>query len=146
MASFEFSITINRPAADVFKALTDFGSYKKWQTGVIESTILTPGAMGVGSKYRFASEFMGQKIESEGEVTEFDAPNKYAWKSLKGPFPMQEVTTLESTGGATTVKTMVTAELGGFFKLAEGMVVGQAKKQFDGDYQKLKEMLEAGKL
>jgi uncharacterized protein YndB with AHSA1/START domain len=146
MATFEFTITINRPAADVFKALTDFGSYKKWQTGVIESTILSAGAMGVGTRYRFISEFMGQKIEAEGEVTAYEQPSKYAWKSTKGPFPMQEVTTLESAGAATVVKTTVTAELGGFFKLAEGMVVGQAKKQFDGDYQKLKEMLEAGTL
>lgn len=146
MATIEFSVTINRPAADVFNALIDFGSYKKWQTGVIESTILTGGAMGVGSKYRFVSEFMGQKIESEGEVTEFNPPTRYAWKSLKGPFPMQELTTLESTDGATTVKVTMNAELGGFFKLAEGMVIGQAKKQFDGDYQKLKEMLESGKL
>ena len=146
MASFEFTITINRPAADVFNALTDFSSYKKWQTGVIESTILTAGAMGVGSKYRFVSEFMGQKIDAEGEVTAYESPSKYAWKSTKGPFPMQEATTLESAGAATVVKTTVTAELSGFFKIAEGMVVGQAKKQFDGDYQKLKEMLESGKL
>lgn len=146
MATFEFSITINRPAAEVFKALTDFNSYKKWQTGVIESTILTAGAMGVGSKYRFVSEFMGQKIDSEGEVTEFDPPNRYAWKSTKGPFPMQESTTLESSGTATVVKVSMVAELGGFFKLAEGMVVGQAKKQFETDYQKLKAMLEAGTL
>lgn len=146
MATFEFTITINRPAADVFKALTDFGSYKKWQTGVIESTVLTAGAMGVGSKYRFVSEFMGQKIDSEGEITEFNPPNRYAWKSTKGPFPMQESTTLESNGNSTTVKVMTSAELGGFFKLAEGMVIGQAKKQFEADYQKLKEMLEAGKL
>lgn len=146
MASFEFSVTINRPAADVFKTLTDFGSYKKWMNGVIESTILSAGAMGVGSKYRFVSEFLGQKIESEGEVTAYEPPNKYAWKSLKGPFPMQETTTLESNGNSTTVKIMMTAELGGFFKLAEGMVISQAKKQFESDYQRLKEMLEAGKL
>jgi uncharacterized protein YndB with AHSA1/START domain len=146
MATFEFNVTINRPAADVFKALTDFASYKKWQTGVIESAILTAGVMGVGSKYRFASEFMGQKIESEGEITAYEAPNKYAWKSLKGPFHMQELTTLESAGGTTTVHTTVTAELGGFFKLAEGMVVSQAKKQFTADYEKLKAMMESGKL
>ena len=146
MASFEFSVTINRPAAEVFKVLTDFNSYKKWQAGVIESTVLSAGAMGVGTKYRFVSEFMGQKIESEGEVTAYESPSKYAWKSTKGPFPMQETTTLESSGGSTNVKTMVAAELGGFFKLAEGMVVGQAKKQFDADYQKLKAMMESGEL
>ncbi len=146
MATFELSVTINRPAADVFKALTDFDSYKKWMTGVIESKLLTSGPMGVGSRYRYVSEFVGQKIESEGEVTEYDPPTRYAWKSTKGPFPMEETTTLESSGGSTTVKITTKAELGGFFKLAEGMVLGQAKKQFETDYQKLKEMLESGKL
>lgn len=143
MAMFEFSITIHRPAADVFKALTNFDSYKTWMTGVIESKILTPTPMGVGSQYRFVSTFLGQKIESEGEVTEYDPPKRYAWKSLKGPFPMEETTTLESIGGSTTVKVTTIAELGGFFKLAEGMVVSQSKKQFESDYQKLKELLEA---
>jgi uncharacterized membrane protein len=146
MATFEMSVAINRPAADVFKALTDFDSYKKWMSGVIESKILSASPMGVGSQYRFVSEFMGQKVESEGEVTEFNPPTRYAWKSIKGPFPMEETTTLESAGGSTTVKIATKAELGGFFKLAEGMVIGQAKKQFEADYQKLKEMLEAGTL
>lgn len=146
MASFEFSVTINCPAAEVFNALTDFESYKKWMGGVIESRLLTAGPMSVGSRYRFVSEFLGQKIDSEGEVTEFDPPNRYAWKSTKGSFPMQETTTLESNGNSTTVKIATSAELGGFFKLAEGMVIGQSKKQFEADYQKLKEMLEAGKL
>ena len=55
MATFEFTVTINRPAADVFKALTDFASYAKWQSGVIESKQISAGAMGVGSKYCFAT-------------------------------------------------------------------------------------------
>lgn len=146
MATFELNVTINRPLAEVFKALTDFSSYSKWQSGVIESKVLSDGAVGLGSKYRFVSEFMGRKIESEGEIITFEPPSQYAWKSIKGPFPMEELTTLESAGGSTIVKTAVTAELTGFFKLAEGLVIGQAKKQFNADYQKLKEILEAGKL
>jgi len=146
MATWEFSITINRPAADVFKALTNFDSYTEWMSGVIESKILTPAPMGVGSKYRFVSTFMGQKIESEGEITEFDPPKRYAWKSLKGPFPMEATTTFESAGNSTTVKIASKAEFSGFFKLAEGMVVSQGMKQAETDYAKLKALIEAGTL
>ncbi|MBI4790319.1 MAG: SRPBCC family protein [Chloroflexi bacterium] len=142
MATMEMNFTVRCPAADVFKALTDFESYQKWQTGVIESKILSAGPIGVGSRYRFVSEFMGQKIESEGEITEFDPPTRYAWKSIKGPFPMQESMTLESAGDSTTVKMTMTAELSGFFKLAEGLVISQGKKQFESDFQKLKGILE----
>ncbi len=38
------------------------------------------------------------------------------------------------------------AEIGGFFKIAEGLVGKQARKQFDLDFEALKLLLESGEV
>ena len=51
---------------------------------------------------------------------------------------------LESQENGTQVTETFQAEVGGFFKLAEGLVGKQMEKEFDTDFDALKLLLEAG--
>jgi uncharacterized membrane protein len=100
----------------------------------------------VGTTGRFVSKFLGRRIENESVVTEFEPNRKYSWQSKSGPFPFQASMTFEGTEGGTQVNATIEAEPGGFFKLAEPLIVSMAKRQFQSDFDNLKDLMEANAL
>ncbi|MBI5829067.1 MAG: SRPBCC family protein [Chloroflexi bacterium] len=143
MAKLETSITINRPIEQVFAFAADLANNAKWQTGVIAAEVTSPGPVGVGTKYKYDAEIMGRKLETTGELTAYDPPRITAWKATSGPFPMSGSTTFESVPGGTRVVDGMEAEPGGFFKLAEPLLIMQMRGQMEKDMKRLKELLEA---
>ena len=142
MATLSSSITINKPVDVVWKFFTDINSNMKWRSDLKEVKQLTPGAVGVGTRFSEVSEFMGQKMESPQEITAFDVNKKFGLKSIGGPIPFSGAFNFEPAGNGTKISVQFEFTPGGFFKLAEGMVVSQAQKQFEGDFAKLKQILE----
>lgn len=143
MPRIESSITINRPVADVFQFATDYASATKWSVGVIDAAITSPDGMRVGATFRWVAQIVGQKMETKCEVTAYDPPRAYAWKSTGGPFPVSGSLRCEPDTGGTRVTQTVDAEPGGFFKLAEGLLMKQVQGQWDESLKKLKQVLEA---
>lgn len=82
-------------------------------------------------------------METTGEITAYDPPRQSAWKAIKSPFPMNGATALESVAGGTRVTLTLDVEPGGFFKLAEPLLVKQQTSQMETDLAKLKQILEA---
>jgi uncharacterized protein YndB with AHSA1/START domain len=146
MARAEVSTTIKRPVEDVFAVLSNPENSPKWSSSSLESKITSAGPMGVGSTTRSVTKLFGRRIESESEITEFEPNRKFAAKSKSGPFPVQVSGTVEPIEGGTRVNVIIEAEPGGFFKLAEPLLVGMAKRQFQGDLDTLKDLMEADAL
>lgn len=142
MAQIKNSITINRPIEQVFAFVADYRNNVKWQTGVIAAEFTSPAPVGVSTTFKYDAEIMGRKMETTGELTTYDPPRKIAWKSTSGPFPMFGSTTFESVDGWTLVTDTIEAEPGGFFKLAEPLLMKQMQGQTEKDMKKLKELLE----
>ena len=142
MAKIENSITINRPIEEVFAFVTDVRNDVKWRSDVVESKVTSSGSLGVGATFEFASEFMGRKIETEVEMTAYDPPKRFAWKSIKSPIPVSAVTTFEAVADGTLVVDTADFEPGGFFKIAEPLLIKQAQSAAEKDMKKLKELLE----
>jgi uncharacterized protein YndB with AHSA1/START domain len=146
MAKAEVSTTIKRPVEDVFAVLSNPEDSPKWSSAALEAKITSAGPIGVGTTGRFVSKFLGRRIENESVVTEFEPNRKYSWQSKSGPFPFQASMTFEGTAGGTRVNATIEAEPGGFFKLAEPLIVRMAKRQFQGDFDNLKDLMEANAL
>lgn len=144
MAKVEASVVINRPVAEVFAYATDLNTHSKWHEGLIEAKQTSSGPTGVGSTYRYVTQMAGQKkLETAGEVTEYVHNAKYAFKSTSGPFPLKGGFAFESAAGGTQVRFFAEAEPGGFFKLAEPILVGTMQKQMQTSLGNLKKLLEA---
>ncbi len=143
MASMDASVTINKPVEKVFAFFSDPANNTRWQGGLSESKQISPGVAGVGTKMQDTRDFLGQKLTTPYEITEYEANKKVSFKSSGGPITYAGTFTFASAGGGTQVSAHFDFEVGGAFKIAEGMVVSQAQKQFDGDFAKLKQMLEA---
>ena len=144
MYTFEKRIFINRPQQEVFDYITNPDNDSNWRSTAISAEWTSDGPVGVGSTLRTVGKFLGSKIDSTNEVTVWDPPNQYSFKSVGGPIPLEFTQKLAAKDNGTQLTLSAEAEMGGFFKLAEGLVGKQAEKQVDTDFNALKLVLEAG--
>lgn len=140
------SIFIDRPPQDVFNIITDPAKITFWQNLTESAEWTTNGSPDVGSTMKVVARFLGRKIESEMEVTAWESPHRIDWKFFNGPYPAQVSNTLQPQGEGTLLTSRSQGEMGGFFKLAEGLVARQLEKQLATNYESLKLLMEAGQL
>lgn len=146
MAQMEISTTIKRPVEDVWAVISNVENNPKWSSAALEAKQTSPGPIGVGTTARFVGKFLGRRIQSDSVVTEFEANRKYSFESKSGPFPIKGSNTVEQIEGGTRVTATFDVEPGGFFKLAEPLVMSMAKRQLQGDLDNLKDLMEANAL
>ncbi len=146
MYEFEGSIYINRPPQDVFDVLTDISKQPLWQSALESAEWTTNGPVGIGSTMKTEAKFLGRKIETELQLTAYDPPHSFDLKGINGPYPFEVTNTLEPQGEGTLLTYTSRAEFGGFFKLAEGLVGSQIKKQVDASNESLKLLMESDQL
>ena len=146
MAQVEISTTIKRPVEDVWAVISNVENNPKWSSAALEAKQTSPGPIGVGTTARFVGKFLGRRIESDSVVTEFEANRKYSFESKSGPFPIKGSNTVEQIERGTRVTATFDVEPGGFFKLAEPLVMSMAKRQLQGDLDNLKDLMEANAL
>jgi carbon monoxide dehydrogenase subunit G len=143
MYTFEKSIFISRKQQEVFDFVTDPANDAKWRNSSVSAEWTSEGLVGVGSTQRSVDKFMGRNLESTSEVTFWDPPNQYGWKSVSSPVPYELSIKFDPQENGTRVTLNGQAELGGFFKLAEGLAGKQMEKQMDADFKALKDFMEA---
>src|SRR5207247_10204560 len=114
-----------------------------WQAWAIEIKQETDGPPGVGTRFLDVRKFLGRRIESTTEFTEYDPPSTLALKVSAGPIPFRIRQTLEPTDGGTRLTVRAEGEPGGFFRLAEPIVARAAERQLKGDFETLKDLLES---
>ena len=142
MFKIETSTVINRPVEEVFAVVTNVENNPKWGSGLIEAIKTSDGPIGVGTTWRLVRKFLGQRIEGESEVTEYELNRNYVQKA-RSPFPVEIRQTYEAVEGGTRVNIALEAEPGGFFKLAEPLLKVTAKRDLDAEFANLKDLMEA---
>ena len=140
----ESSVLIHRPPAEVFAFATDWDKYQLWEAEVLESRQLSAGPMGVGTTYRHVARFMGRRLETEGVVTAYEPNQRLCFKVTKSPFPFSACQTFREEGGGTRATYTFEADLGGLFRLFQPLTMRMSRQQLDGNYVRLKKVLEAG--
>jgi uncharacterized membrane protein len=144
MFKYEKSVLINCPQQEVFDFVTNLSNDIKWQASIESVRQISDGHTGVGSTFRYESKLLGRKSETEIQLTSYDPPNGASVKALNGPIPFENTYRFETQDGGTLVTFMGWAEIGGFFKIAEGLAAKQIEKQLETDAAALKKLLEAG--
>ncbi len=146
MARMDVSTTIKRPVEDVWAVMSNVENNPKWSSFALEAKQTSTGPIGVGTTARFVGKFLGRRMESESVITEFEPNRRYSWENKSGPFPLKGSTALEQIDGSTRVTGTIEGEPGGFFKLAEPLVITMAKRSLKGDLDNLKDLMEANAL
>jgi uncharacterized protein YndB with AHSA1/START domain len=144
MARTEHTVVVERPPEDVFAVLTDLSNLPAWQSGAVRVRGLE-GDLGVGSTYVQELKFLGKRFEATIEVTEFEPGRRFSLRTRTGPIPFRVRHTLEpaDAGGATRLHVELEGDPGGVFKLAEQLVMRNARREVQADFAALKKLVEA---
>ena len=67
---------LRRGDREVFDYLADFSRTAEWDPGVAEAVRLTPGAVGLGSRFRVSVSSLGRRIPIVYRITEFERPSR----------------------------------------------------------------------
>ena len=143
MQAFTVTTFINRPLQEVFDFVSNLNNDPQWQEGVGSVKITSAGPVGVGTTYQGAGRAMGRDIEVNMEIVQWNPPNMRGYKVRSGPMHLEETTKFESQNGGTLLIRSFDAEIGGFFKIAEGLAIKQYKRKVESDGNTLKSLLEA---
>jgi uncharacterized protein YndB with AHSA1/START domain len=143
MPSAERSVTINRPAAEVFEYVADGTRAMEWRPGVAE-TKLESGS-GVGAVYRQSVHGpMRRRVKADYEITSYDPNKRIEFKTISGPVRPTGGYKLSESAGKTKLTFWLKGELGGWKRFVLGRSV---QKSMDAEMKaldKLKSVLESG--
>ncbi len=98
--------------------------------------------MTVGTLFSSFGHFMGRRIQSTFEVTDFESNKSYGFKTFSGPIQLQSSYKFKTVDRGTNLVVSTQVSPGGFFKLVDPIVARVAKKQFKENLAKLKDLLE----
>jgi carbon monoxide dehydrogenase subunit G len=140
MISVSGSIYVARPVGEVWDYMTNAANDPEWSEGTIESR--RDGELTVGSIRTFKAKFMGRELETVNECVECNPPHRLVEHSTSGPIDLMQAIDLAEADGVTNIIFTLEGEVGGFFKVAEGMVAKQAQSTLDNSLSALKSVLE----
>jgi uncharacterized protein YndB with AHSA1/START domain len=138
----EFTIEIHRPVVEVFEYLADVERLPEWQASAVESR--ADGSLAKGCRISERRRFLGREFETELEVTAYDPPERLTLRALDGPVRFTVDHRLEERDGATLLHFAGEAKPSGMLRLAGPAVESKARHEFRRDFDRLKELLEAG--
>lgn len=144
MINLDLSILIDRPVKDVFAFVANPNNMSKWNSAVVSLEQITPGAVGVGTKFKSVGEMMGRRIEGEMQVTAYEPDTKCGYQVNAGPMQVNLVITFKTVGTGTKISLNAQGNPGGIFKLAEGVLAGRVKSMMEENLARLKSVLEKG--
>jgi carbon monoxide dehydrogenase subunit G len=144
MINLDLSTLVDRPMKDVFAFVSNLNNMPKWNSAVVSLEQVTPGAVGVGMKFKSVGEMMGRRIEGEVQVTSYEPDTKTGFQMNAGPMQMNVTISFKPVGTGTKVGLNAQGNPAGVFKLAEGMMQGRVKSMMEENLARLKSVLEKG--
>lgn len=143
MMKFDLTTDIYRPLSQVFAFVTTPENDFHWQYGTLMSVKISKGEMGTGALFRAVGHFMGRRMESVYEVTEFEPNQRYGFKSLSGPMDLCSSYTFEVMKGSTRISHWTQIILSESFKSNPTTAEKKVKKAYRENLALLKDILES---
>jgi carbon monoxide dehydrogenase subunit G len=144
MIKLDLGTLIDRPVKDVFAFVANLNNMSKWNAAVVSLQQLTPGPVGVGTKFKSVGEMMGRRIEGEVQVTAYEPDTRTGFQMQAGPVQVNVTIAFKPVGTGTKVSLNAQGNPGGLFKLAEPVMAGRIKSLMEENLARLKSVLEKG--
>ena len=144
MINLDIGTLIDKPVKDVFAFITNPANMSKWNSAVVSMEQITPGAVGLGTKFKNVGEMMGRRIEGEMQVIAFEPDSKYGFQMNAGPVQVNVTLNFKTVGTGTKLSLNAQGNPGGLFKLAEPVMQGRVKSMMEENLARLKSVMEKG--
>ena len=140
MGKLKRNIIINRPPAEVFAGLTNFGTWPLWQGGLVSVDQISAGPLQIGSQVRQIRK-SGNPTESLMEVTHLVPNQMLGLKSPGRPLAWQGAFTLEPVDGGTQFTLQFEIQATGLVGLISDLIIRLTLQQ---ELRTFKAIVEAG--
>lgn len=140
MARIETSVVIDRLQQDVFEYLTDLRNAKEWSTEVVD--VSYDGELAEGSTGADTRKMGRKEIVMPWRITSFDPPSQVVIE-YERPFPITACFSFAPSAGGTRVTCATDLRPRGWWKLLTPMMVSEASKADQVQFEKVKAILEA---
>jgi uncharacterized protein YndB with AHSA1/START domain len=142
MASAQHSVTIRRPASEVFAYIADGSNTKQWRPGVLDVEHVS-GA-GLGAVYRQGVKGPGgRRIAADYEITAYEPSQHLAFRAIAGPVRPTGEYRFEETADGTTVIFSLDATVTGWKSLVMGKAVQATMESEVRNLDTVKRILES---
>jgi len=142
MINIDLSILVEKSIKDVFAFIGNLDNMPKWNTTVMGVEQITPGDVGVGTKFKSVGKMLGRRIEGEMQVTAYEPDTKFGIQMNAGPALVNMTISFKTVGTGTEVSLNAQGNPGGLFKLAEPVMQGRVKSIMEENLTRLKSQLE----
>jgi carbon monoxide dehydrogenase subunit G len=140
----EFPVEVARPVQEVFAYVTDLDRLAEWQPNVVSVTKETDGPMGEVTRLREERRGpYGRNVEALVEVSAYEPNSRFDLRIVSGPLPIDGSHVLHETDDGTRIHFVAEGRAGGVLRLAEPLLRLALRRQFEGYYRRLKEVLES---
>ena len=143
------TIEINRPAAQVWRYMTNDELTKKWVSGLEEIRHMTPGVTGAGEKLYLVEAYEGERFPMEMTIERVVEPRELTFVLIgvgdpSNSFTEKGIYLLEEHEGKTRLTLAAQTDYHGFLpRLMEPIITKQADAKVAGDLARMKALVEA---
>jgi carbon monoxide dehydrogenase subunit G len=127
MINIDLSTLVDKPIEDVFAFIGNLNNMPKWNITVRRVEQITPGDMGVGTKFKSVGKMLGRSIEGEMQITAYEPDTKLGVQMNAGPALVNMTISFQTVGTGTEVSLNAQSNPGGLFKLAEPVMRRRVK-------------------
>ena len=125
----------------MFVYLTEPANLPEWQASVLEAR--SDGQVQSGAMLTELRKFLGIRIETTLEVTEYEPNERFELRVVSGPASIEVRHLLTPTNRGTRMDVVIQGEMTGFFELSEPIVERAVRRELEADFATLKDLLEA---
>ena len=142
MAGFTATEWIAAPPETVFVLMHDVNHFPAVLTNVVRAEKLTPGPVGLGTRFLETRKINGREASAEIEVTTYEPSRRYSATSAQSGITATYHYTLTPEKNGTRVNLQAEATARGLKKLLLPIIVNFMKKEDATHLQKLKTVVE----
>jgi uncharacterized membrane protein len=143
VAQLRHVVEIRRTVEDVFLLLGDPARDPEWAGPIVAVEPLTPGPVGVGTRFRQTSRTLGVRFPIQLEVVAHELNRRIELKSVGGAVDYRGERRFDSTANGTRVTFIGDVRLRAALRLLEPLAARFSGGRVDRDLQAVKRRLEA---
>lgn len=143
MISFQNSVVVARPVDEVFAYLADLEHVPEWNHAIEETRKITPGPVGVGSRYR-QRRSLPRPGEEVVEVTALEPTDRLSVAGALGPFDAELDYRLAPAPAGTEITNVVRLRPRGVAGLVGRLAASRIRDAVGRNLGVLKDILERG--
>jgi carbon monoxide dehydrogenase subunit G len=111
-----------------FRHIGNFANIEKWDPGVVSSTKVTPGEVGVGTAYDLVLTYRGRQMEMRYVITDYSPGHKIVLEGRGARVHAVDVIDFVDENGGTLITYTADLSLTGFGRLVEPLLGGRLRQ------------------